>query len=305
MSSGARVVTAYAVQTDKAVLPTAGWKILPNISNGLTTTTELTESEHISGERIKKSGMVTSGEIAGEISAELQFGTYDDFIQGAFFNSFKAGRSNTDPAVLEIGTTPTWFAVSKDFTDVNTFYVFSGLLVNSFKLEINTSDLIKINVGLKGLGYQASKTQSFSKTPAAAVDSAKASGQSIGTILLDGADIGVCVESFSFELDNALEVQKCLGSNIYGGNLLPMMPNISGSMTIAYSQKAFDILEAQRTGATLSLELPITFANGKKYTLKIPKMQVSGDIPSPSGTDLVTAEISYNVVDISPKLERV
>lgn len=36
MSSGARVVTSIAEQTDPKVIPTTGWTILPNITNGLT-----------------------------------------------------------------------------------------------------------------------------------------------------------------------------------------------------------------------------------------------------------------------------
>ena len=63
------------------------------------------------------------------------------------------------------------------------------------------------------------------------------------------------------------------------------------------------MISNQMTGATLSLELPIKFGNSK-YVIKIPKFQVSGEIPSPSGTDLVTVDLSYTVVDESPVIER-
>ena len=135
---------------------------------------------------------------------------------------------------------------------------------------------------MTGLGYQERKTESFAKTPTAQADTAKASGLSIGEIKVNGTKLDVCVESFSFELDNQTEVQKCLGDNIYGGNILAMLTNIT---------------------ATLSLELPIKFGNNK-YVIKIPKFQVSGEIPSPSGTDLVTVDLSYTVVDESPVIEK-
>lgn len=156
---------------------------------------------------------------------------------------------------------------------------------------------------MTGLGYQESKTASFAKNPTAQADTAKASGLSIGEIKVNGTKLDVCVESFSFELDNQTEVQKCLGDNIYGGNILAMLTNITGSMTIAYSQKAHEMISNQMTGATLSLELPIKFGNSK-YVIKIPKFQVSGEIPSPSGTDLVTVDLSYTVVDESPVIEK-
>ena len=58
MSSGARVITSIAEQTDPKVIPTTGWTILPNITNGLTVANDLTNSEMLSGGRIAGAGRV-------------------------------------------------------------------------------------------------------------------------------------------------------------------------------------------------------------------------------------------------------
>ena len=302
MSSGARVKSAYAKQTGKTIPPT-GWKILPNITNGLTVSTELTNSEMLSGGRIGKAGMVTSASVEGSIETELMFETYDDLIAGAFWNDWTVAAPSK-PSQLTIGTTKHQFAITKDFEDITVNHVFGQCVVSKFSLNVDAESLIKLSFGMIGLDYQQDKTTSFAKNPAAATDSAKASGLSIGEIKVDGAKLDVCVESFSFEIDNQTEVQKCLGDNIYGGNVLAMLANVSGSMTIAYSQKAHDIITNQLTGQTLSLESPIKFAGDKRYVIKIPKFQVSGEIPSPSGTDLVTVDVNYTVVDESPIIER-
>ena len=304
MSSGSRVVSAYVAQTDKDVLPTTGWKVLPNISNGLNNATTLTDSEMLNGTRVKSSGMVTSGEISGDIEAELMYGTYDEFMEAAFWNTWTV-KATGAPSKLVIGDVRKMFAVSKDFTDIGAYYLFKGVYVNSLKIDVGTDSIVKVTFGLMGLGYEASKTVSFAKTPTAAVMGAKASGLSIGDIKHDGTAIGVCVEAFSFEMDNQAEIQKCLGNNLYGGNLFAMIANISGSMTIAFSSKAYDILELQRTGGTLSIEVPIMFNATDSYTITIPKAQISGDIPSPSGNELVTAEVTYMAVDVSPVLTRI
>lgn len=299
MSSGAKVVSAIAVQTDKDTNPTTGWKILPVVSNGLTVSASLTESETIADSRITKSGMVTGGEISGDIETELMFGVYDDLLAAAFWSQWQSGT----PATLKIGSTKTEFAITKDFTDINVNHLFKGCVVNSFSLEVDAESLVKAKFGIMGLGYEASNTASFAKSPTATPDGKKASGLSIGTIKVDGVQIGVCVEAFKFELDNQAEVQKCLGDNIYGGNILAMLANASGSLTLAYSQAAHNIIKEQLTGRTFSLEVPIQF-DTKKYVIKIPKMQVSGEIPSPSGKDLVTVDVNYTVVDESPVIER-
>lgn len=299
MSSGAKVVSAIAVQTDKDTIPQSGWKILPVVSNGLTVSTSLTESETIADGRIAKSGMVTGGEISGEIDTELMFGVYDDLLAAAFWSDWQEGTPDT----LKIGSTKKLFAVTKDFTDINVNHIFKGCVVNSLALEVDAESLVKVKFGMMGLGYEESSAVSFAKTPTPAQDGKKASGLSIGTIKVDNTQIGVCVEAFKFELDNQAEVQKCLGDNIYGGNILAMLANASGSLTLAYSQAAHNIIKEQLTGRTFSLEVPIEF-DSQKYVIKIPKMQVNGEIPSPSGKDLVTVDVNYTVVDESPVIER-
>lgn len=299
MSSGARVVSAYVKQTDKT-LPKTGFKILPNIKNGLTVATELTQSEMLSGSRVSKSGMVTGATVSGDIETELMFGTYDELIAGAFWGDWSAGNS---PNTLAVGAVKHMFAITKDFADINVNHVFEQCVVSSFDLSIDTSSLVKVKFGMTGLGYQESKTKSFAGTPTPATDSAKASALSIGEIKVDGQKLDVCVESFNLSIDNQTQVQKCLGDNIYGGNVLAMLANITGTMKIAYSAKAHEIITNQLTGATLSLEIPIKFGNNK-YVIKIPKFQVAGEIPSPSPSDLVTVDVNYTVVDESPIIER-
>lgn len=300
MSSGAKVVTNFAKQTNKDTIPNSGWKTLPVVSNGLSVSTTLKESEMISDGRLAKAGQVTGGEISGEIESELMSGAFDELLAASFFSSWKDGT----PKTLQIGSDRQFFAITKDFTDINVNHLFTGCVVSSFGLTVDTDNLIKVKFGFMGLGYQESTSKSFAKSPTKIPDTAKATGMNIGTIKVDNQDIGVCVESFEFNLDNQTEVQKCLGSNIYGGNILAMLANITGKMTLAYSPEAHNIIKEQLTGRTFSLEFPIQFSATDKYIIKIPKMQVNGEVPSPSGKDLVTVDVSYTVVDQSPVIER-
>ena len=302
MSSGARLVTAYAKQTDAAVVPQSGWKVLPTISNGLTVSNELTNSEMITGGRIAAAGMITSGEVSGDIESELQYSTYDDLLAGAFFNNWTIGTGSPD--TLTIGDIKQLFAITKDFQDINVNHLFTGCIVNSLSIEVTTDSLVKVTFGIMANGYQHSKTASFAVSPAVATQGKAASGLSIGTILKDGVDIGICVESFTFEIDNQAEIHRCLGDNLYGGNILAMLANASGSLTLAYGVASHDLVVNQLTGATVALEVPIEYSETDKYVIKLPQIQVSGEIPSPSGTDLATIDVSYTVVNESPILER-
>lgn len=304
MSSGASVTSAYALQTDKDVLPTTGWKILPNVSNGLNNSMNLTDSEMVTQGRIKVEGMVSGGEVTGDISAELMFASYDDLIASAFWSAWQTDANNAKLSTLKIGSQRSFYAVTKDFTDIDVFHCFTGVHLSSLNLEVSTDALIKLTFGMLGLGYQHSTSETFAKTPAPAMIGKQASGLSIGTILIAGNPIGVCVESFSFSLDNQTEVQKCLGNNLYGGNVLAMLANVTGKMTLAYSQEAHNLVKNQLTGTVIAIEVPIEFATGEKYLIKIPQAQIKGDVPSPSGTDVVTIDVEYTIVNESPIIER-
>ena len=304
MSSGLSVKTAIAEQTEDGMTPAVGWETLPNISNGLNTSTTLTDSELLNENRIKSAGMVTGGEISGEISSELMFGTFDKLISAAFWNEWTVSELDT-PSQVTIGKKSKFFAVTKDFAEFNAFYLWLGVHVNTMKIEVTTESIVKVMFGLMGLGYETQKTKSFATSPTAAVEKGKASGHSIGDILVDDAPIGVCVEAFSIELNNQAEIQKCLGKNLYGGSIHALIASITGALTLEFSEKSYDILEMQRTGTTMSLVVPIEFEDGSIYELTLPQIQIEGDIPAPSGSGLVKAEVTYKVVNKSPILKRI
>ena len=295
MSTGFIMQSAYVEQSDITVTPNTGWKGLPNISNTLNTTTNTTESEILNNGRIQSSGMVTGGEITGDIESELMFGTFDDLMAAAFWNEWtEADTESGTNSQLTIGKKRKFFAMTKDFDDHSAHYIWKGVHVNTMNLDISVDNIIKVTFGLMGLGYDSRKTTSFAKSPEAAVDKQKASGLSIGDILIDDSPIAVCVEAFSLTLDNQAMVQKCLGkSEIYGGNIHALIASATGSMTLAFGEQAYEILEMQRTGGIMSVKLPIRFEDGSGYDITLPEVQIEGDIPSPSGTELPTAEVSF------------
>lgn len=303
MSSGSNFVTAYAVQTDKDVMPTTGWKILPNVSNGITNSVELTGSETIKQGRIKAAGAVTGGTVGGDLSHELIFGTFDALMEAAFWGTWTEA-TETKPSTLAIGVKRTMFAITKDATDININHVFTGCHVNSMQVEINTDGMVNITFNIMGLGCQHSMTKSFAINPTELEEGNPASGLSIGDILVNGTKVDVCVEAISFTIDNQSQIQKCLGNNMYGGNIHAMIANCSGNMTIAYSRKSHEIVVNQLTGTPISIEFPIEFDGGKSYKFKIPQAQIKSEIPSPSGTDLAKAEVKYTAVKTSPIIER-
>lgn len=296
MSRGTKVVLLYAPQTAVETVPLSGWKILPRKSDSLNNSVEMTDSETIADSRIKTAGMVTSATSEGDIECEFIKGSYDDLIEAA------AGNLWSTDVLTFGGDVVKMFAIEKAHKDISQYHLWKGMQVNSFKLDIPESGYISCTFGFMGAGYE-NELVTYSSAAAAAITSPKATSLTVGDIKLDGSTLqGVaCVTAFSFELTNNIEKQNCLGAGLYGANLMAMLADMTGSMTLAYSQRAQEILNNQLTGAPVAIEALIKFGEGDddSYLLTIPKAQISGDIPS-GGKDKLEASLTYSVYADSP-----
>ncbi|MFZ3191624.1 MAG: phage tail tube protein, partial [Moraxellaceae bacterium] len=266
---------------------------------------DMTASEAITDDRMANAGIPTRATVAGDIDTELQYGVLDALMAAAFMSDWAADVLSD---VLSVGSTKKMFAIEKAFTDVGLFHLFKGCHVGAFSLEIPDAGKIMAKFTFAGLGYDASKTASFTTTPAAANDTLPLmSNVSVGDVLIDGvAQTGIaCVKTFSFSLDNGLQAQSCLGKGLYVGAQIATESAITGSVTLAYSAASHDSWAKSLTGQELGFEIPITDSLGNQYVLEIPAAQVTGDIPDGGKNDLLELTLEYTAVRVSPTITRI
>jgi hypothetical protein len=290
MSRGTKVVLNYAPQTDVATKPTTNWKNLPYTSESLDHKVELTDSETIVDSRIKTAGIPTKASVEGDVQVEFAKTAFDDLMEAAAGNLWATNK------LIFGGNVQKMFAIEKVFGDVALYHYFKGMRVNTFKLEIPEQGFIGATFGFTGQGYETGTT-AYSATPAATSMAQKASSITVGDIKINGSSLkGVaCATSFSFELNNNIDSVPCLGGGLYPQNLLEMMADITGSMTLEYATVAQGYLNNQITGTPIAIEATINTPDGSSYVLTIPKAQVSGSLPT-GGKDRAKAELSYTVI---------
>lgn len=294
MSRGNRVVLNIAQQSDVDVVPQDNWKNLPYKSENLDHKVELTDSETITASRLKTAGIPTKASVEGDIEVEFAKGAFDDLMAAA------AGNDWTGNKLIFGGDVQKMFAIEKGFADVGEYHYFKGMRVNTFKLDIPEQGFIGATFGFVGQGYEQGKA-AYAVTPAVTNMSQKASSITVGDIKINGSTLkGVaCAKSLSFEVTNNIDSVPCLGGGLYPRNLLEMMADITGSMTLAYASTAQTYLNNQITGTPISIEATINTPDGSSYTLTIPKAQISGSLPT-GGKDLTNADISYTVIADTP-----
>ena len=300
MSSGAKQLVQIAKETVIGTVPSPfARQTLAFTDISLNQSVEKTESASITDNRLQQSSMITSAEYSGELSAEAQYGAYDDLMAAAAFNAWATN-------VLTFGgTTRQTFSVLRGYTDIANYHTFSGLHVNTFGIDIPEAGPIGLTFGFMGTKRTTAAVAPVGTiTPASA--NPRMSNISVGDLLVDGVSVKgtACITAFSFNWDNSMQVQKCLGAGLEVGAILEMSAKGTGSFTMAWSTKAAELYEKQFINGNISLSIPITDTAGNKYVLNIPKVELTASLATGGKDDLLNTTFEYTVVDQAPTLTR-
>jgi len=300
MSSGAKVVSHIIPEVTPGVTPTGTWDTLRLTGNALTPTVNTQVSDEITDTRLSQGSVATSIDIGGDLTAEFSFGSFDQLLEAAFYGNWTGN-------VLSVGDTRHTFSIAKGYDDVGVYGVFKGAHVSTFALDIPSDGKITATFNMACLDYTDSET-SIVVSPNAPTTTPFLSNNNVGTILVNGQSLeGVaCVSAMTVNLDNSLQTQRCLGSDSLGpGAHIATEAAITGSITLAWSKRAWEIWKNTFTRAPIGVVFPITDSLGNKYTFNFPAVEVDGELPNGGKRDLIEVTLNYTVAKVSPTITRV
>ncbi|UVM65032.1 Ig-like domain-containing protein [Pseudomonas sp. B21-009] len=300
MSSGAKVVSHIIAEVTPGVTPAGTWDTLRLTGNALTPTVNTQASDEITDTRLSQGSVATSIDIGGDLTAELSFGSFDQLLEAAFYGTWTSD-------VLSVGDTRRTFSIAKGYEDVGVYGVFKGAHVSTFALDIPSDGKITATFNMACLDYEDNET-SIVVSPNAPTTTPFLSNNNVGTILVNGQSLeGVaCVSAMTVSLDNSLQTQRCLGSDRLGpGAHIATEAAITGSITLAWSKRAWEIWKNTFTRAPIAVVFPITDSLGNKYTFNFPAVEVDGELPNGGKRDLIEVTLNYTVAKLSPTITRV
>jgi hypothetical protein len=300
MSSGAKVVSHIIAEVTPGVTPANGtWDTLRLTGNALTPTPNTTVSDEITDTRLGQGSVITSIDIGGDLSAEFSFGSFDSLLEAAFY-----GAWTND--VLMVGDTRHTFSIAKGYTDIGVYGLFKGAHVSTFALDIPSDGKVTATFNMACLDY-TDGTAPIVTAPNAPTSTPFLSNSNVGTILVNGESLeGVaCVSAMTVNLDNSLQTQRCLGSESLGpGAHIATEAAITGSITLAWSARAWAIWKNSFTRQTIAVVFPITDSLGNKYTFNFPAVEVDGELPNGGKRDLIEVTLNYTVAKQTPSITR-
>lgn len=299
MSSGAQVKTLIVPETTAGTTPASGtWQTLRFTQNTLTPAPNVQRSEEITSGRLSAGSITTSILPAGNIMGELSYGTYDDLLAALFWGSWSSD-------VLSVGSTRSTFSIQKSFADASLFHLFRGMHVATGSIEIPEDGKIMVSFGFQGMDYADAATKFDTGTPAAATTTPFMSSLSVGNIKVDDASIGACVSAMKLDIDNSVQIQRCLSSSSLGpGAIVATEAKITGSMTLEWNAASYAIWKSQIARTRFAVTYDITDSIGNMYSFDLPEVEFDGDLPSGGKTDIIQAQMNFTCVNSSPTITR-
>lgn len=301
MSSGARVTSYLIPEVTPGITPTTGnWDTLRLTSNTLSPTVNTQVSDEITESRISQGSVATSADIQGDLVGELSFGSFDKLLEASFYGTW------TDN-VLTVGDTRRTFTIAKNFNDVSVYTLFKGMHASVFALDIPSDGKITSTFTMVGLDYADGDTNSV--TPVNPPTTTPfMSNINVGTLTVDGQSLeGVaCVSALTVNLDNSLQAQRCIGTSKLGpGAQIATEAAITGTITMAWSNRAWQIWKNTFTRLPIALSFPIEDSLGNQYIFDFPAIEVDGDLPNGGKRDLIEVTLNYTVAKVAPTVTRV
>ncbi|HFL2187594.1 TPA: phage tail tube protein [Pseudomonas putida] len=300
MSSGARVTSYLIPEATPGITPTTGdWDTLRLTSNTLSPTVTTQVSDEITESRISQGSVVSSADIAGDLVGEMSYGTFDKLLEAAFYGTWTGD-------VLTVGDTRRTFSVAKNFNDVSVYTLFRGMHVSVFALDIPSDGKITATFTMAGLDYADGDTNTVG-TISPPTATPFMSNLNVGSITVDGVSLegSACVSALTVNLDNSLQAQRCIGNGKLGpGAQIATEAAITGTITLAWSNRAWQIWKNTFTRKTIAVALPITDSLGNRYDLSFPALEVDGDLPNGGKRDLIEVTLNYTVAKQAPTITR-
>ena len=307
MSSGSREILAYAVETVIGTTPSPFARTsLPFTDSSLDAAVTKEDSATKLDTRLAQQGTITAVDYTGDINAEFRYGTYDDLIAANAYNAWVVDTPAVGSDTITFGgTTKKTFSILRGYTDVSNYHTFSGMFVNTFNITIPESGIVTTTFGLIGLDRVAgSVAPTGTVTTPTLTD--PFSSVSVTDIQIDGiTTAGVaCITEFNFTWDNNSQTQRCLGDGLAIGNIIETLANGTGSFTMAWSVKGAEMYESQFTNTTYKLSVKMVDGQGNGYLLTLPKIEITGNLPTGSNTDILSISYDYRTIEDAPTLTR-
>lgn len=303
MSSGAKIRLYYAEELTQEVLPpTPVWKTVRRVTDSLTENVTTETSSSVADTRFRQGGFATEVEVTGSLEVELSIGLFDDFWSAIAMNNWTSDVLNFGGNIRKT------YTFVKVFEDVNQVFIYRGVRVNEAKLTIATTGKINTSFGLMGTLFERTTTSPV-VNPLPVPDAVLVSALNVGDLKVNNETVvgTACMQSLEVTISNNMEAIRCIGSKkLTATTYLEKIVDIKANTQYMFSAQSAGYIDFIKTRDTMPLEFSIEDSKGNGYAFEFPKLEVAeANHPDGGGEDIITIDINYNHIRVSPVITRV
>lgn len=296
MSSGSQIVSYIVPETTPGETPeTPEWDTLRLTGNSMSPQVGTEQSNEIRADRMSGGNIVTTLDYAGDLSAEFSAASFDQLLEAAFYGNWESDTPAVGSDTLEIGSTRHTFTLVKGYRDIDVWTTFKGVHVNTLNIEVPEEGIITCTFGCMALDYEDGTTNPTTgdtvnpSTSTVVMGSATA----VGDIEFDDNPLaaGACISAMSLTIDNTMQTQRCLGK-AGPGALIATQANVTGSITVAWSQASFQLWGKTFSRESVKVTFPLQDSAGNVYLFELPQIEVDGELPDGGNTDIIQVELN-------------
>lgn len=284
IANGAQHSLHYVAESTYGTTPTTPtWTPVPHTGTNLALSKDGIESEKLRGDRQVEDFRHGNRSIAGDVSAELEYGAFDDLMEAAL-----CGTWSTD--VLKAGTTRRSFTFERKFGDLATpeYHRYTGCEVNTMALSVSPNSMVSVTFGLIGKDLALATTQVASSVYSA--DLGNSPFDSFTGSITEGGSAIATVTQIDLSLENGIEAMFAVGSQT---TLRPSIgkSRVTGTLTTYFESKALYEKFINETASSIALTL--TDVDGNDYLIEIGNVKYNSGQPDVSGEGSVTIAMEF------------
>lgn len=283
-------VAYVAEATDNTTPANPAFNVFRATGEAMDVMRKLVFSRELNGKRGEKNHAVASANGSGTLNFEFSDGTLEDFMESALRGAWTAD-------VLTDGKTPKTFTLEVMFEQgaTDTYKRFTGSQVSTLALNLRAAETVTGTVGFMSRGADFSQA---AIAGAAYTDGNSESimvGAAFGALAMSGLTMD-CLTAVSFNLNNNLAFEECLGSLAPTG-IGPGGLEITGTLGMFLDSGEYDVLRAYADGTATSLTFELGTTAGKKTRFELPNIVLSDlKVNSETPDGKVVVSVNYRAL---------
>ena len=284
IANGAQHSLHYIAESTYGTTPaTPTWTPLPHTGTSLALSKDAIESEKLRGDRQVEDFRHGNKSIGGDVSAELEYGAFDDILEAVMCGTWATN-------VLKTGTTRRSFTLERKFADLATpeFHRYTGVEFNSLAMSIAPNAMVSATVSVIGKDLSLATAEVASSTYSSDVGNTPFDSFT-GSITEGGSSIAT-VTSLEFTIENGLEPLFSVGSDTTNRPSIGKS-RVTGTLTTYFDSKSLYEKFINETASEIVCTL--TDVDGNSLQIDIPNVKYNSGQPDVAGEGAVTVSMDF------------